>query len=152
MTRADWPEVEAIFAGGIATGDATFETEPPSWETFDGSRLTHSRLVAIEDGAIVGWATVSPTSRRACYGGVVELTVYVAEEARGRGIGRELVEALVGAAADAGVWTLQASIFPENAASLVLHERLGFRVVGRRERIAQLNGKWRDTLLLERRL
>ncbi|MBA3382679.1 MAG: N-acetyltransferase [Actinobacteria bacterium] len=152
MTRADWPEVEAIFAGGIATGDATFETEPPSWETFDGSRLTHSRLVAIEDGAIVGWATVSPTSRRACYAGVVELTVYVAEEARGRGIGRELVEALVGAAADAGVWTLQASIFPENAASLVLHERLGFRVVGRRERIAQLNGKWRDTLLLERRL
>ncbi len=152
MTHADWPSVKAIFGDGIATGDATFETEPPSWKRFDRGRLPHSRLVASEDRSIVGWATVAPTSTRACYVGVVELTVYVAEHARGRGVGRTLVEALVDAAADAGVWTIQASIFPENAASLALHERLGFRVVGRRERIAELHGTWRDTILLELRL
>ena len=151
MTRDDWLSVEAIFADGIATGDATFETEPPDWEKFDRGRLPHSRLVATEDGAVVGWATVSPTSTRACYMGVVEHTVYVGEHARGRGVGRALVEALLGAAADAGVWTIQASIFPENTASLALHERLGFRVVGRRKRIARLNGVWRDTILLELR-
>ncbi len=151
MTRDDWLSVEAIFADGIATGDATFETEPPDWEKFDRGRLPHSRLVATEDSAVVGWATVSPTSTRACYMGVVEHTVYVGEHARGRGVGRALVEALLGAAADAGVWTIQASIFPENTASLALHERLGFRVVGRRKRIARLNGVWRDTILLELR-
>jgi len=151
MTRDDWLSVEAIFANGIATGDATVETERPDWEKFDRGRLPHSRLVATEDGAVVGWATVSPTSTRACYAGVVEHTVYVGEHARGRGVGRALVEALLGAAADAGVWTIQASIFPENTASLALHERLGFRVVGRRKRIARLNGVWRDTILLELR-
>jgi phosphinothricin acetyltransferase len=152
MTAADWPEVEAIYAAGVATGDATFETEPPSWEEFDRGRLTHSRLVAAEGGGIVGWAALSPTSARACYAGVVEHSVYVAESARGRGVGKALLEALVASAARHGIWTIQTSVFPENAASVALHDRAGFRVVGRRERIAALHGAWRDTILLELRL
>ena len=152
MTDGDWPEVEAIYAAGIATGDATFETEPPRWDEFDRGRLTHSRLVATEDGAIVGWAALSPTSARTCYIGVVEHSVYVAESARGRGVGNALLEALVASAARHGIWTIQTSVFPENAASMALHRRAGFRIVGRRERIAELHGAWRDTILLELRL
>ena len=152
MTVQDWPEVEAIYAQGIAAGDATFETEPPSWEEFDGGRLAHSRLVATEDGAVAGWAALSPTSARACYAGVVEHSVYVAESARGRGIGTVLMEHLVASAVEHGIWTIQTSVFPENEASLALHERLGFRIVGHRERIAELHGAWRDTILLELRL
>ena len=151
MTHADWPGVEAIYIAGIATGHATFETEPPSWEEFDRGRLPHSRFVALEDGSILGWAALSSTSSRTCYAGVVEHSVYVAEHARGYGIGRGLLEQLVAAADEAGIWTIQTSIFPENTASLVLHERIGFRVVGRRERIARLHEVWRDTILLERR-
>jgi L-amino acid N-acyltransferase YncA len=151
MTRGDWRAVEAIYAEGIATGDATFETAPPSWEEFDAGRLPEHRLVAVEDGEVVGWAALSPTSSRACYAGVVEHSVYVAEAARGRGVGRALMEALIAGADTAGLWTIQTSIFPENLASVALHERVGFRVVGRRERIAVLDGVWRDTLLLERR-
>jgi L-amino acid N-acyltransferase YncA len=151
MTKADWPRVEEIYAEGIATGGATFETEPPSWEEFDAGRLRDHRLVAVEAGEIVGWAALSPTSPRACYAGVVEHSVYVAESARGRGVGRALMDALIAGADAAGLWTIQTSIFPENAASVALHERVGFRVVGRRERIAKLNGVWRDTLFLERR-
>jgi L-amino acid N-acyltransferase YncA len=151
MTSEDWPAVEAIYAAGIATGNATFETEPPTWEEFDAGRLRDHRLVAVEGGTVVGWAALTPTSSRACYAGVVEHSVYVAEHARGRGIGRELMEALVASADAAGIWTIQTSVFPENEASVALHERAGFRVVGRRERIAQLDGVWRDTLLLERR-
>ena len=151
MTYADWPSVEAIYAEGIATGDATFETEPPSWEEFDRGRLRHARLVAVEDESIAGWAALSGVSTRACYAGVAEHSVYVAERARGQGIGRALLENLVAAADEAGIWTIQTSVFPENAASLALHDQLGFRVVGRRERIAQLHGIWRDTILLERR-
>ena len=151
MTPADWPAVEAIYAEGISTGEATFETETPAWAEFDAGRLRDHRLVAVDEGEIVGWAALSPTSRRPCYAGVVEHSVYVAERARGRGIGRALMEALF-ESADAGrIWTIQTSIFPENAASLALHERVGFRVVGRRERIAQQDGIWRDALLLERR-
>jgi len=152
MTPADWPAVTAIYAAGIATGDATFETEPPSWEEFDASRFPDHRLVAVEEGEVVGWAALSPTSPRACYAGVVEHSVYVAERVRNRAIGRRLLEALLARAEAAGIWTIQTSIFPENVASIALHERVGFRVVGRRERIAQQNGVWRDTLLLERRL
>ncbi len=152
MTDADWSSVEAIYAEGIATGEATFETEPPSWEDFDRSRLPQVRLVAIEDGRIVGWAALSATSSRPCYSGVVEHSVYVAAQARSRGIGRALLDDLVTASDQAGFWTIQTSIFPENAASLALHERVGFRAVGRRERIAQLHGVWRDTILLELRL
>jgi len=151
MAAADWPAVEAIFVEGIATGDATFETAPPSWDEFDAGRLPGHRLVAVEDGRVVGWVALSPTSSRECYAGVVEHSVYVAEDARGRGIGRALMEALIESTEAAGVWTIETGIFPENAASLALHERIGFRVVGRRERIAQLDGVWRDTILLEHR-
>ena len=151
LTPDDWPSVEAIYAAGIATGDATFETATPTWEEFDAGRLPAHRLVAVEAGEIVGWAAFSPTSARACYAGVVEHSVYVADGRRGRGIGRALLEALLQGADADGLWTIQTSIFPENEASLALHERVGFRVVGRRERIAQLDGVWRDTILLERR-
>jgi L-amino acid N-acyltransferase YncA len=151
MAVEDWPAVEAIYAQGIATGDATFETSPPSWEEFDAGRLRGQRIVAVEDDEVIGWAALSPTSSRECYAGVVEHSVYVAEAARGRGVGRSLMQALIVGADAAGLWTIQTSIFPENQASVALHERVGFRVVGRRERIARLDGVWRDTLLLERR-
>lgn len=151
LREEDWPAVERIYRDGIATGEATFETEPPSWEEFAASRLPAHGLVAVERGEVVGWAALSPTSGRACYAGVVEHSVYVAQSRRGRGIGKTLLEALVAGADAAGLWTIQTSIFPENEASVALHRALGFRVVGRRERIAQLDGVWRDTLLLERR-
>jgi len=152
LTQDDWDDVEAIYAEGIATRLATFETAPPTWDEFDAGRLPDPRLVAVNDGGrVVGWAALSPTSHRECYAGVVEHSVYVTTGARGRGVGRALMEALIAAADQAGIWTIQTSIFPENEPSLALHERVGFRVVGRRERIAQLDGDWRDTLLLERR-
>jgi len=151
MTPDDWPAVEAIYVEGIATRNATFETAPPTWEEFDAGRLPDHRLVATEGDEVVGWAALSPTSTRLCYAGVVEHSVYVAEGARGRGVGRALLEALIGSAEAAGLWTIETGIFPENAASLALHERVGFRVVGRRERIGQLDGVWRDTIMLERR-
>jgi L-amino acid N-acyltransferase YncA len=151
MTTEDWPAVEAIYAEGIATGHATFETTTPSWDEFDRGRHRDHRFVAVEDGDVLGWAALSPTSSRPCYAGVAEHSVYVASAARGRGVGRVLMEALLESADAGGIWTVQTSIFPENEASLALHERVGFRVVGRRERIAQLDGAWRDTLLLERR-
>jgi L-amino acid N-acyltransferase YncA len=152
MAPEDWPAVEAIYGAGIATGDATFEIAPPSWAEFDAGRLRDHRLVAVENGEIAGWATLSPTSSRACYAGVVEHSVYVRETSRGRGIGRALMEALIANASESGIWTIQTSIFPENTPSLALHLAVSFRIVGRRERIAQLDGVWRDTLLLERRL
>ena len=148
----DWPAVEAIYAEGIATRNATFETETPTWAEFDAGWLRDHRLVAVDGDRIVGWAAFSPTSSRACYAGVVEHSVYVASEYRGRGIGRTLLEALVHSADTGGIWTIQTSVFPENEASVALHERVGFRVVGRRERIAQLADVWRDTILLERRV
>jgi L-amino acid N-acyltransferase YncA len=151
LIPADWPAVERIYAEGIATGLATFETEPPTWEEFDDGRLARHRLVAVEGGDVVGWAALSPTSGRDCYSGVAEHSIYVTESARGRGIGRALLEALVASADANGIWTIETSIFPENAASLALHKRSGFRVIGRREQIAKLAGEWRDTFLLERR-
>ena len=151
MTAADWPAVEAIYAEGIATRNATFETTTPSFAEFDAGRHREHRFVAVDGERIVGWAALSPTSPRECYAGVAEHSVYVAKIARGRGVGMALMKTLL-ASADAGaVWTIQTSVFPENQVSLALHERLGFRVVGRRERIAQLDGVWRDTILLERR-
>jgi phosphinothricin acetyltransferase len=152
MTEADWPDVAAIWEEGIATGIATFETEPPSWQVFDAGRLRERRFVAELDEGVVGWAALSPVSSRPCYAGVAENSVYVAAAARSRGVGTALMRALVEAAGAAGIWTIQCSVFPENTASLALHERAGFRVVGRRERIAQLDGIWRDTLFLELRL
>jgi L-amino acid N-acyltransferase YncA len=151
MAESDWPAVQRIYAEGIATRNATFDTEAPSWDDFDAGRLPGHRLVAVEAGEVVGWAALSPTSSRECYAGVVENSVYVAANARGRGVGRALMEALIAGADKVGLWTIETGIFPENEASLALHERLGFRVVGRRERIAKLDGVWRDTIFLERR-
>jgi len=151
MAAADWPAVRAIYLEGIATGNATFETEAPSWERWDAAHLPHCRLAAREAGAMLGWAAISAVSSRCVYRGVAEVSVYVAERARGRGVGRALLEALVRESERQGIWTLQAGIFPENEASLELHRRCGFRVVGRRERIGELAGQWRDVLLLERR-
>jgi phosphinothricin acetyltransferase len=150
LEERDWPAVKAIFEEGIATRAATFETEVPSWEDWDGAHLS-LRLVAEEDGEVVGWAALSPYSARECYRGVAESSVYVAERARGRGIGRALMERLVRDSEEAGFWTLQAGVFPENEESLALHRRCGFRVVGVRERIGRLDGEWRDVVLLERR-
>ena len=152
MVPEDWPAVAKIFAEGIETRAATFETEPPDYASFDASHHSEHRLVAVQDGLVVGWVALAPTSPRACYAGVAESSVYVAESARGRGVGRALMEALLASARAAGIWTIHAGMFPENAASLALHERLGFRLVGRFERIAVLDGVWRDTILLELRL
>ena len=152
LTAEDWPAVEEIYAEGIATRVATFETSTPAWAEFDAGRLPDHRLVAVDAGRVVGWATLSPTSSRECYAGVAESSIYIAESARGRGIGHALMEALLASAGAGGIWTIHAGMFPENAASLALHERLGFRLVGRFERIAQLDGVWRDTVLLELRL
>jgi L-amino acid N-acyltransferase YncA len=136
----------------MRSGLATFETEVPSWEEWDAAHLPGHRLVAELDGEVVGWAALAPTSARRCYVGVVENSVYVAEHGRGRGIGGALLEKLIADARRAGIWTIQTSIFPENRASLALHERCGFRVVGMRERIAKRDGIWRDTVFLEVRL
>ena len=152
MRESDWPEVAAIFAEGIATRGATFETEPPEYDAFDASHHAGHRLVAVEYDRVVGWVALAPTSSRACYAGVAESSVYIAESARERGVGRALMEALIASAAADGIWTIHAGMFPENIASVTLHERLGFRLVGRFERIAQLDGVWRDTVLLELRL
>jgi L-amino acid N-acyltransferase YncA len=151
LTAADWDDVRRIYAEGIATGNATFETEPPSWEAWNGAHRPDSRLVAREGGRVLGWAALSRVSDRCAYGGVAEVSVYVSSEARGRGVGRRLLEELVRASEEAGIWTLQAGIFPENVASIALHRRCGFRTVGVRERLGQLDGVWRDVELLERR-
>jgi L-amino acid N-acyltransferase YncA len=151
LAAADWPAVAAIYAEGIATRLATFETEVPGWEDFAAKTIPGHALVARCDGEVAGWATLSRVSSRAVYSGVAENSVYVAADRRGRGVGRTLLDALVAGADEAGIWTVQTSIFPENIASLALHERCGFRIVGRRERIARFDGVWRDTLLLERR-
>jgi phosphinothricin acetyltransferase len=156
MRASDWDDVARIYGQGIEDGEATFEVEVPSWTTFDESRLPSLRLVADDGESILGWAAASAVSTRAAYRGVIEHSVYVAREARGRGVGRMLLSALIVAAEDAGVWCIQSSVFPENAASLALHERAGFRTVGRRERIARSGrgphaGLWRDTVLIERR-
>ena len=152
MTPEDWPAVEAIYAEAIATRQATFETATPTWAEFDAGRLSAHRFVAVDGKNVVGWVAISPTSSRDCYSGVAEHSVYVDSEARGEGVGTMLMEALLESTDRGGIWTLQTSIFPENEASLALHERVGFRVVGRRERIARLDDDWRDTLLLERRV
>jgi len=147
----DWDAVAEIYWDGMRDGLATFETEVPSWAEWDAAHLPDHRVVADLLGEVVGWAALSPSSRRRCYAGVVEDSVYVARSARGLGIGRALLDALVAGAEAAGIWTIQTSIFPENRASLALHERCGFRVVGTRERIAKRDGIWRDTVFLERR-
>jgi L-amino acid N-acyltransferase YncA len=151
MAAADWPQVRAIYAEGTASGQATFETEPPDWEAWDAGHLPPCRLVARSAVWVVGWAALAPVSRRACYAGVAEVSVYVAADCRGRGVGSALLRALVAESVRHGVWTLQGATFAENRASLRMQTACGFRVVGRRERVARLNGTWRDTVLTERR-
>jgi L-amino acid N-acyltransferase YncA len=151
MSEDDWPNVRAIYADGIATGDATFELETPDWEEWDASHLREHRLVARRGDVIVGWSAASPVSERCVYAGVAETSVYVAAQARGAGIGYGLMSALIESTESAGIWTLQTGIFPENEASLRLHKACGFRVVGTRERIGMHRGRWRDVIFLERR-
>jgi len=151
MRSSDWEQVRSIYLEGIHGGDSTFETDAPSWEKWNEGHLSFARLVMRDGDTVVGWAALSPVSKRLVYRGVVEVTVYVTESARGKGIGRALLEALIDESEKNDIWTLQASIFPENVASIELHLRCGFREVGRRERIAMLKGVWRDTILFERR-
>jgi len=157
LTADDWSAVESIHRAGIATGHATFETAPPSWDQFDALKCGDLRVVTVDESGVVnGWAASSPTSTREVYRGVVEHSVYVDPRAHGHGIGRALLDALVHTADAAGCWTVQSSVFPENTASLALHDAAGFRRVGTRERIALMTygpraGTWRDTVLIERR-
>lgn len=151
MQDDDWATVRAIYADGIATGQATLETEPPEWDAWDKKHLAACRLVARANHQIVGWAALSPVSRRPVYAGVAEVSIYIATSARGQGVGKKLLHALVEESERTGLWTLQAGIFPENIASINLHRCCGFREVGRRERIGRRNGVWRDVVLLERR-
>lgn len=151
LTARHWEQVRAIYLEGIETGLATFETEPPSWERWDAGHMACCRLIAHAGETVKGWAALSPASSRRAYSGVAEVSVYVGEQYRGAGLGRALLEALVKASEDNGLWMLQAGIFAENEASIALHAKCGFRVVGRRERIAHLQGRWRDTILMERR-
>ncbi len=151
MTPEHWPRVRAIYEAGIATGDATFETGAPDWDAWDDEHLASPRLVAHCDGRIAGWAALSPVSERCVYGGVAEVSVYVDPAHAGRGVGNALMAALVAGSEAAGLWTLQAGIFPENDASVRLHVRHGFRTVGVRERLGAMNGRWRDVVLMERR-
>jgi L-amino acid N-acyltransferase YncA len=147
----DWPEVSRIFSEGIATGNATFETEVPSWERWDATHLPEHRFVAERDGRVVGWIALAPVSSRSCYAGVAEVSAYVGEEARGEGVGASLLTAVIDSSERAGIWTLQTGVFPENEVSVRLLQRFGFRAVGTQERIGQLHGIWRDVVLLERR-
>ncbi len=151
MQEPDWPEVVKIYRQGMLTGNATLETEVPTWESWDAAHLPASRFVARQEGRVLGWAALTPASGRCVYAGVAEVSVYVAATAQHRGIGTALLRALIDASEREGIWTLQSGILVENEASLALHKRCGFRVVGRRERLGQLNGVWRDVVLLERR-
>ena len=151
MGEADWESVRTIYEEGIATGNATFETRVPGWDEWDSRHLRTCRLVARREGEVIAWAALSSVSDRCVYAGVAEVSVYVAASARGRGVGKALLRALVEASEDEGIWTLQAGIFPENEASINLHKVSGFREVGCRERLGQVNGVWRDVVLMERR-
>jgi len=151
LEPGDWDRVAAIYREGIESGDATFETAPPSWERWNAAHLSAGRLVARVGDGLVGWAALSPVSDRCVYTGVAEASVYVAAEARGHGVGRALLLAVIEAAEGAGIWTLQSGTFPENTASIALQKACGFHEVGRRERLGKMGGRWRDVILLERR-
>jgi L-amino acid N-acyltransferase YncA len=147
----DWPEVARIFEEGIRTGNATFETEVPSWEAWDSAHLPEHRFVAKREGRVVGWIALVPVSARECYAGVAEVSAYVGEGARGEGLGRELLARLIESSERGGIWTLETGVFPENEPSLALLQRFGFRILGTRERIGRMHGMWRDVVFLERR-
>jgi phosphinothricin acetyltransferase len=151
MLPEHWDRVKEIYEAGIATGNATFQDSAPSWKEWNESHLPHSRLLSFENGKINGWAALTPVSDRCVYAGVAEVSIYVDTESRSKGIGRQLLLALLEDSEKHGIWTLQAGIFPENEASIRLHLSCGFRMVGRRERIGKMNGIWRDTIMLERR-
>lgn len=155
MHPGDASAVLAIYQAGLDTGQASFETTAPSWAAFDASKLAEHRYVAVDDdGAVIGWVAICPVSSRPVYAGVVEHSVYVDPASRGRGVGRALLEAMIASTEAAGIWTIQSGIFPENTASLALHQRVGFRIVGVRERIgrhAAHGGRWRDVMFIERR-
>ena len=156
MTADDWTEVEDIYRQGIATGNATFEADPPSWEEFDASKVARPRLVAVDNGRVIGWAAASRVSSRCVYEGVIEHSVYVSEEARGAGVGATLLDTFLRESEAAGIWTVQSGVFPENEPSLALHRKLGFRDVGTRERVGKMSygpfaGRWRDVVMIERR-
>lgn len=151
MCENDWEDVRRIYLEGIRTGNATFQQDAPSWEEWDQGHVPECRWVARTQGTVIGWAALSPTSNRCVYAGVAEVSVYVSEHHRGSGVGRHLLKRIIEDSEEYGYWTLQSGIFPENKASLELHRKFGFREVGRRERIGQMNGVWRDVLLLERR-
>ena len=148
----DWQQVKDIYEEGISTGNATFQTAAPTWEEWDSSHVKNSRIVAVdEDNNILGWAALTPVSGRCVYAGVGEVSVYVSSQARGKGIGKALLNELIQQSEQNGFWTLTAGVFPENEASLKIHQQAGFKVLGVRERIGKMNDKWRDTVLLERR-
>ncbi|MEH0827361.1 MULTISPECIES: GNAT family N-acetyltransferase [unclassified Micromonospora] len=152
MTAADADAVLSVYQAGLDAGDASFETVAPTWAVFDAAKLAAHRLVAVDaDDTVLGWVAVAPTSSRAVYAGVVEHSIYVDPAAQGRGVGRLLLDALIASTEAAGIWTIQSGVFPENAASLALHQRAGFRVIGTRERVGRQHGRWRDVILLERR-
>lgn len=151
MKASHWPDVRTIYESGIATGNATFQTSAPSWEEWDKAHVDVCRLVAVENEQLLGWAALSRVSARSVYAGVAEVSIYIDPEARGKGIGKALLLSLIEESEQHGFWTLQAGIFPENKVSIAIHEKCGFRILGRRERVGQMDGKWRDTLLLERR-
>jgi L-amino acid N-acyltransferase YncA len=151
MQPEDWQAVRAIYLEGIATRNATFEIDAPGWEKWDGGHLRDCRLVARKGDQVIGWAALSPVSGRCVYADVASLSIYVAETARDQGVGKALLQALIEASELRGIWTLEAGIFPENAASIALHKSCGFREVGRRERIGQMDGVWRDVIFMERR-
>ena len=152
LTEVHYPEVNSIYLEGIATGHATFQTAGKSWEEWDAGHIASCRIAAVQNGILLGWAALSAVSSRCVYAGVAEVSIYLSAESRGQGIGSLLMDRLISESESAGIWMLQAGIFPENEASIALHKKAGFRTVGYRERIGQMHtGEWRDTLLLERR-
>ncbi len=151
LVTSDWSSVRQIYELGIATGIATFESTAPTWESWDGSHLAYGRLVALSEGRIVGWVALSAVSDRCVYGGVAEVSVYVDPDWQGRGVGSSLLRTVIEESESNGIWTLNAAMFPQNKASIQLHKKVGFRVVGYREKIARQNGVWMDNVILERR-
>ena len=151
ITEKDYPELSRIYLGGIATGNATFQTTAPTWEEWNASHMQQCRLYIAGEGEMLGWAALTPVSNRCVYAGVAEVSIYIDQDKRGKGIGSLLMNELITQSEAAGIWTLQAGIFPENKASIRLHEKHGFRIIGYRERIGKMNDTWRDNLVLERR-
>ncbi len=151
MGASHWEAVSKIYLEGIATGFATFETNTPTYDAWDKAHMQACRIVAIENEKVLGWAALSPVSSRCVYGGVAEVSVYVGKESRGKGVGKLLMKNLIKESEEEGLWTIQSGIFPENEGSIALHEKMGFRFIGKRERVGKLKGKWKDNLLFERR-